>query len=125
MTECKYISDREAKFLAAVLAVLIIVPVLWMWRDILVSPQTMIPALIGAPLIAGVVWYGWGQKSENWLIYAVVLAAAIALPVGALIYLLVGWLPTALGVKPIIVGAAFWTGSALAILRQIASRRQG
>jgi len=73
---------------------------------------------------AGVVWYGWGQKSENWLIYAVVLAAALALPVGALMYVFTGWIPVALGVTPIVVGAAFWTGSALAILRQIALQRQ-
>jgi len=110
--------------IAGILAALILVPALWMWRDILVSPQTMIPALIGVPLFAGVVWCGWGRKSENWSIYAVFLAAALALPVGALAYLVIGWIPVALGVKPIVVGAAFWTGSALAILRQIALQRQ-
>lgn len=39
-------------------------------------------------------------------------------------YVFTGWIPVALGVKPIIVGAAFWTGSALTILRQIAILRQ-
>jgi hypothetical protein len=124
MAECKYISDREAKFLAAVLAALIIIPVLWMAHDVLTAPQTMIPVLIGVPLIAGLIWYGWGRKSENWILYAALLAAALALPVGALLMVLVGWIPVALGVKPIVVGAAFWMGSALAILRQIALQRQ-
>ncbi len=49
---------------------------------------------------------------------------ALALPVGALLMVLVGWIPVALGVKPIVVGAAFWMGSALAILRQIVLQRQ-
>ena len=82
------------------------------------------PVLIGVPLIAGLIWYGWGRKSENWILYAAFLAAALALPVGALLTVLVGWIPVALGAKPIVVGAAFWMGSALAILRQIALQRQ-
>lgn len=120
MTECKYISDREAKILTGILAAIIIVPALWMARDVLADPQTMVPVLIGVPLIAGLIWYGWGRKSENWILYAAFLAAALALPVGALVYLVIGWIPVALGVKPIVVGAAFWTASALMILRQIA-----
>ncbi len=124
MAECSFITDREAKFLAAVLAALIIIPALWMARDILTAPQTMIPALIGVPLFAGVVWYGWGRTSRNWGAYAIFLAAALALPVGALMYVFTGWIPVALGITPIVVGAAFWTGSALAILRQIALQRQ-
>lgn len=124
MVECTFLSDREAKILTGILAVLILVPTLVMAHDVLVSPQTMVPVLIGVPLFAAVVWYGWGRKSENWSIYAVFLAAALALPVGALMYVFTGWIPVALGVKPIIVGAAFWTGSALTILRQIAILRQ-
>lgn len=124
MTECSFITDREAKILTGILAAIIIVPALWMARDALADPQTMVPVLIGVPLIAGLIWYGWGRKSENWILYAAFLAAALALPVGALVYLVIGWIPVALGVKPIIVGAAFWTGSALTILRQIAILRQ-
>jgi len=124
MTECKFITDREAKILTGILAAIIIVPALWMARDVLADPQTMVPVLIGVPLIAGLIWYGWGRKSENWILYAAFLAAALALPVGALMYVFTGWIPVALGVKPIVVGAAFWTGSALAILRQIALQRQ-
>ena len=124
MAECKYISDREAKFLAAVLATLIIIPALWMARDVLTAPQTMVPVLIGVPLIAGLIWYGWRRKSENWILYAAFLAAALALPVGALLMVLVGWIPVALGIKPIVVGAAFWTAAAIAILRQITLMRK-
>jgi hypothetical protein len=108
----------------AVLAALIIIPALWMARDVLTAPQTMIPVLIGVPLIAGLIWYGWGRKSENWILYAAVLVAALALPVGALLMVLVGWIPVALGVKPIVVGAAFWTAFALVIFRQIVIQRQ-
>lgn len=39
-------------------------------------------------------------------------------------YVFLGWIPVALGTKPIIVGAAFWTSTALAILRQIVIQRQ-
>jgi hypothetical protein len=124
MAECKYISDREAKFLAAVLAALIIIPALWMAREVLTAPQTMIPILIGVPLIAAIIWYEWGRTSQNWGAYALFLAAAGALPLGALMYVFVGWIPVALGIKPIIVGAAFWTSAALAILRQIVIQRQ-
>jgi len=124
MVECTFISDREAKILAGVLAGLILVPTLAMVHDVLVSPQTTIPVLIGVPLFAAIVWYGWGRTSQNWGAYALFLAAALALPVGALVYLVIGWIPVALGVKPIVVGAAFWMGSALAILRQIALQRQ-
>ncbi len=49
---------------------------------------------------------------------------ALALPVGALAYLVIGWIPVVLGIKPIVVGAAFWTAAAIAILRQIAIQRQ-
>ena len=76
------------------------------------------------PLIAGLIWYGWGRKSENWILYAAFLAAALALPVGALLMVLVGWIPVALGAKPIVVGAAFWTAAALVILRQITLMRK-
>lgn len=124
MAECKYISDREAKFLAAVLAALIIIPALWMARDVLTAPQTVIPVLIGVPLIAAIIWYGWGRTSPNWGAFALFLAGALALPVGALMYVFLGWIPVALGIKPIIVGAAFWTSAALAILRQIVIQRQ-
>jgi len=34
----------------------------------------MVPVLIGVPLIAGLIWYGWGRKSENWILYAAFLA---------------------------------------------------
>ncbi len=124
MAECSFITDREAKFLAAVLAALIIIPALWMAHDVLTAPQTMIPVLIGVPLIAGLIWYGWGRKSENWILYAAFLAAALGLPVGALLMVLVGWIPVALGAKPIVVGAAFWTAAAIAILRQITLMRK-
>ena len=124
MAECSFITDREAKFLAAVLAALIIIPVLWMARDVLTAPQTMIPILIGVPLIAGLIWYEWGRKSENWILYTAFLAAALALPVGALLMVLVGWIPIALRIKPIVVGAAFWTAAALVIFRQIVIQRQ-
>jgi hypothetical protein len=124
MAECSFITDREAKILTGILAAIIIVPALWMARDVLTAPQTMIPVLIGVPLIAGLIWYGWGRKSENWILYAAVLAAALALPVGALLMVLVGWIPVALGIKPIVVGAAFWTAFALVILRQITLMRK-
>ena len=124
MTECSFITDREAKILAGILAAIIIVPALWMARDVLVDPQTTVPVLIGVPLIAGLIWYGWGRKSENWILYAAFLAAALALPVGALPMVLVGWIPVALGIKPIVVGAAFWTAFALVIFRQIVIQRQ-
>jgi len=124
MAECSFITDREAKILTGILAAIIIVPALWMARDVLADPQTMVPVLIGVPLIAGLIWYGWGRKSENWIFYAAFLAAALALPVGALLMVLVGWIPVALGIKPIVVGAAFWTAAAIAILRQIAIQRQ-
>ena len=81
-------------------------------------------APITTAMRAGVVWYGWGRTSRNWGAYAIFLAAALALPVGALMYVFTGWIPVALGITPIVVGAAFWTGSALAILRQIALQRQ-
>ena len=80
MTECKYISDREAKFLAAVLAALIIIPALWMARDVLTAPQTMIPVLIGVPLIADHL-ARWGRNRS---LPMPLLAGALALPVGAL-----------------------------------------
>lgn len=124
MVECTFLSDREAKILTGILAVLILVPTLVMAHDVLVSPQTMVPVLIGVPLFAAVVWYGWGRTSRNWGAYALFLAAAGALPLGALMYVFVGWIPIALGIKPIVVGAAFWTASALVILRQIAIQRQ-
>lgn len=124
MTECKYISDREAKFLAAVLAALIIIPALWMARDVLTAPQTMIPVLIGVPLIAAIIWHEWGRTAQVPLPYALLLAGALALPVGALMYVFIGWIPVALGTKPIVVGAAFWTASALGIFRKIAIQRQ-
>ena len=64
MAECSFITDREAKFLAAVLAALIIIPVLWMAHDVLTAPQTMIPVLIGVPLIAAIVWHEWGRTAQ-------------------------------------------------------------
>ena len=124
MAECSFITDREAKILTGILAAIIIVPALWMARDVLADPQTTVPILIGVPLIAGLIWYGWGRKSENWILYAAFLAAALALPVGALLMVLVGWIPVALGIKPIVVGAAFWTAFALVIFRQIVIQRQ-
>ena len=124
MAECKYISDREAKFLAAVLAALIIIPALWMARDVLTAPQTMIPVLIGVPLIAAIIWHEWGRTAQAPLPYALLLAGALALPVGALMYVFIGWIPVALGTKPIVVGAAFWTAAAIVILRQIANGLQ-
>lgn len=124
MAECSFIADHEAKILTGILAAIIIVPALWMARDVLTDPQTMVPVLIGVPLIAGLIWYGWGRKSENWILYAAFLAAALALPVGALLMVLVGWIPIALGIKPIVVGAAFWTAAALVTLRQIALMRK-
>lgn len=124
MAECNFISDREAKILTGILAALIIIPALWMARDVLTAPQTMIPVLIGVPLIAAIIWYEWGRTSQNWGAYALFLAAALALPFGALMYVFLGWIPVALGIKPIIVGAAFWTSAALAILRQIVIQRQ-
>ena len=52
------------------------------------------------------------------------IEAGRALPVGALMYVFVGWIPIALGIKPIVVGAAFWTAFALVIFRQIVIQRQ-
>lgn len=124
MVECTFLSDREAKILTGILAVLILVPTLVMAHDVLVSPQTMVPVLIGVPLFAAVVWYGWGRTSRNWGAYAIFLAGAFALPVGALMYIFVGWIPVALGVKPIVVGAAFWSATALVALQQIVIMRK-
>jgi len=124
MAECKYISDREAKVLAGILAALIIVPTLWMARDVLTAPQTMIPALVGVPLIAAIIWYEWGRTSPNWGAFALFLAGALALPVGALMYVFLGWIPVALGLSPLGVGIVFWICSVIVILRQIAIRQQ-
>jgi len=125
MTECKYISDREAKVLAAVLAVLIIIPALWMAREVLTAPQTMIPVLIGVPLIAAIIWYEWGRTSQNWGAYALFLAAALALPVGAALAVLLGPLYLALGYSPLMIGAVCWAGAVIAIIWNIQRQKKG
>jgi len=115
------ITDGEAKIITGVICAILLATILSSWHELLLSPGTMIPILIGAPLIAYLIWHEWGRTSQHRMVYALVLAVALALPLGAVAMIMFGWVAVELGYPPLTVAAVFWLCGVFVIFRKIMS----